>query len=185
MKRSLRLASAGLLLASTLPLTAHAESSSNAGTGTVSTTARVDFQVTIPRFVSLRIGSNSSIDQITFAPTGAQIAAGTAVGGGGGDLGSGKVTVRIVGNGGDISLAAASTTALSDGTTTIPWTEISVANDNGAPAHPTVGSGSVPLTASAAGVVVVSGDWTYTFLNSAVLPSGTYNGRITYTASLP
>ena len=60
-----------------VPFAANAESTFVTGAGAQSTNARVDFQITIPRFVSLRVGSAAgTISLVTFAPTAAQMEAG-------------------------------------------------------------------------------------------------------------
>ena len=46
-----------------VPFAANAESTFVTGAGAQSTNARVDFQITIPRFVSLRVGSAAADDQ--------------------------------------------------------------------------------------------------------------------------
>src|SRR5262249_191721 len=67
------------LLAATAvaPMLAHAESSTTSGAGALNVTAHVDFQITIPKLVFLRVGTgtgtlgggyanNATVDQITW-----------------------------------------------------------------------------------------------------------------------
>jgi hypothetical protein len=177
------------------PFAANAESTLATGTGPLSTTARVDFQITIPKFVSLRVGSAGAVapNLVTFAPTAAQMDAGGVVTGGGGDLGGGVVTAIVRGNGGNVTLGASTLGALQNGSNTIAWTEITTATSVPALTPPVLANGpstSTTVTAAANGVVNQSAAWTYSYANSAVVPAGTYggvnvnNGRVTYTASV-
>ena len=176
------------------PFAANAESSFASGAGALSTNARVDFQITIPKFVSLRVGSAAApISLVTFSPTAAQIDAGGAVAGVGGDLGGGVVTAIVRGNGGNVTLAASTLGALQNGANTIDWTEITTATSVPALTPPALANGaSVSTTVSAAanGVVNQTAAWTYTYDNTDVVAAGSYggvgvnNGRVTYTASV-
>lgn len=187
MKHSLRLASAAMVLASTMPLTAQAESTFNTGnTANLSTQARVNFQITIPKFVSLRVGTaGATVDTIAFSPLAADVGNNVSQAGTGGDLTNGKVTVRVAGNNGDITLAATAGATLLSGTDTIPWTQITVTPAGGAPAHPAVNGGNVTLTATNKVVNIAAGDWTYAYANASVVAAGTYTGQVTYTATVP
>jgi len=172
------------------PFAANAESSFVA---TGPATARVDFQVTIPTFLSLRVGSTgTTIDRIDFAPSAANLGNSTAVAGTGGNLGGGAVSANVRGNGGNMTLLASTgplVNALGD---LIDWNQISTISSNasGLPAPVLVNSPSttsVPLTANLANgrVTNLDANWTYSFLNQTVLPEGTYSGRVTYTATMP
>lgn len=177
-----------------VPFAANAESTLATGAGALSTNARVDFQITIPKFVSLRVGSAAAaISLVTFSPTAAQMDAGGAVAGAGGDLGGGVVTATVRGNGGNVTLGASTLGALQSGTNTIAWTEITTATSVPALTPPVLANGlstSTTVTAAVNGVVNQSAAWTYSYANSAVVPAGTYgginvnNGRVTYTASV-
>ena len=178
------------------PFAANAESTFNTGAASgLSTQARVDFQITIPRFVSLQVGSTAAaIDLITFNVTAAQMDAGGTVTGTGGNLSNGAVTARVRGNGGSVTLAASTAGALQSGTNTINWTEIATATTDPLLNPPILVNGasvSTTVAAAANGVVNRTATWTYTYANSVVVPPGTYGGtgvnqgRVTYTASLP
>jgi len=171
---------------------AHAESAFTTGnTANITATARVDFSVTIPKFVFLQVGTgtnmatNAAIDVITFSVGAAAVGNGTAVAGTGGDQTNGKVTLRVRGNNGDMTLAATGPATLLSGTDQIAWTQITVVAANGAPAHPAVGGAAVTLPATGKVVNIPNGDWTYAYANAAVVPAGTYTGRVTYTATTP
>lgn len=179
---------------------ASAESNFQTGTGTLTATARLDFQITIPRILFLQVGTgtafaaNPTIDLVSFAPTAAQIATPTAVA-----STPASVAARLVGNGGPISLTATTTGPLTTGTAgeTISWTQISAASSS-ALTHPAlVDSGAGAATNFTAKVNNLSANWTFTFTPPTVPPAaGTYGGpgsatagvnggRVLYTASMP
>jgi len=174
-----------------LPLAVQAESNVTTGTGTITATARVNFSITIPRFIFLQVGTgtflaaNGTIDTISFTPTVAVVGNGTAVAAtaGSGNLGNGGVTVRIVGNAGNVTLGATGPANLTSGGNTIPWTQIATAITGGA-THPTINGTNATFTATA-NVVNVSGTWVYSYLNTVTPASGTYTGTVTYTATTP
>jgi len=172
-----------------LPATVHAESRVTTGTGTINAQARVNFSVTIPRFIFLQVGTgtllanNTTIDTISFAPAVNIVGTGTTVAGSGGNLGSGGVTVRIIGNAGNVSLGAGGPANLTSGANTIPWTQISTAITGGA-THPTINGTNANFGASG-GVVNINGTWVYSYLNTVTPASGTFTGQVQYTATTP
>lgn len=192
------------------PQWAAAESDVNTAAGPSSTaTARLDFQIVIPRVLFLQVGTgtvpiddNSNVDLITFTVPAANLGDGTNVAGTGGNLTGGAVDVRVFGNNGNISLAAASggSADINNGSgDTIPWTELLVTAAAGAGGsgftatsitHPTINGAATTITATNK-VVRQHGTWTYAYDNSTAYAAGTYggananNGRITYTATLP
>jgi hypothetical protein len=174
--------------------------------------ARLDFSIVVPQVLFLRVGTSAgntvtdgTINAISFTPAAANIGNGVAVAGVGGDIGAGAVTVRVFGNGGNISLNSATTGPMANvAGQTIPWTEIGVVAAAlavptagytvGAVVHPTFnpaalgGNGTATALAAAANVVRVEGSWTYRYLNTNVVGAGTYGtaaraGRVTYTAT--
>lgn len=162
---------------------------------TGSAEARLDFRVTIPSVLFLQVGSGSfpnddaTVDEIVFAPTPAEIAAGGAVGAtaGSGDQGNGVVTVRVFGNQGPITLTSTATPLASAGDV-IPWTEIGVLSS--VITHPTfdaAGAISTTLpTTSGVRVTNLTGTWEYEFRNTDdAVAEGEYTGTVTYTASMP
>lgn len=189
-------------LALGLPLVAGAESNFTTGAGTpLTASAKVDFTIIIPKFISLRVGTAGAgnIDLITFTVPAASVGAGGAgIAGTGGDLTGGAVTARVTGNNGQISLTSLSTGALSNGTDTIPFTEITTAtatltSATALPAPVLTNGLSAAVSPALTGTKITNQDakWTYNYANSAVVASGTYggvgvnNGRVTYTASMP
>ena len=172
------------------PLAARAESNVTTGAGSISATARVNFSITIPRFIFLQVGTgtllaaNPAIDTISFAPALAVVGDGTPVAGTGGNLTGGAVTVRIIGNGGNVTLGATAPVAgMTSGGNSIPWTQIATAITGGA-THPTINGGNATFTATA-NVVNITGTWIYTYLNTVTPASGTYTGQVLYTATTP
>jgi hypothetical protein len=209
MKRSKLLAiasAAGAALAIIPP--ALAESNFVTGGGALSASAKVDFQITIPKILYLRVGTGSAyatgtlanvntVDLIQFAVPAASVGNGTAITGTGGDLSGGVVTAALIGNNGTITLYATATGALSNGAESINFSEISTAAGTltsatalAAPTLTNATSANVTIT-PAAKVVNRDARWTYTYLNTAPQAAGIYggvnvnNGRVTYTASMP
>ena len=192
------------------PMLANAESSTQTGAGALTATARLDFSITIPKVLFLRVGTgglfgaaaNATIDTINFTVPFANVGNGAAVAAtaGSGDLGNGSVTALLRSNAGVVTLTANTTGALTDATAdTIPWSEIAIANSNlvaPAFANPFPHLAALPLTGASANfapapvakVTNVGSTWTYSYKNTNTVPFGTYgptaNGRVTYTATV-
>jgi hypothetical protein len=210
MKRLLLVAA----LAALAPLAAQAESNFVTGAGALTAAAKLDFSITIPKVLFLQVGTGTNfsnittVDSIGFSVPAASVGNGTAVAGSGGDLTNGAVTVRVRGNGGNVTLDNSVSGPLSNGSgATVQWSEITVTPGtlasttpgftNAAITHPpfntTAGGGtSATPTALAAtgGMVRKEGSWTFAYANSAIVPAGTYgtsanNGQVTYTAATP
>lgn len=177
------------------PLGANAESSFQTGAGALNTSARVDFQVTIPRFLALRVGTTGApIDLVSFTVPAANVGNATPVAGTGGDLGAGSVTASVLGNGGNVTLQATTAGPIGNGSAgSINWTQITTASSNPSLPAPTLTNGpsGAVAVAATAGVVNQTATWTYSYANTDVIEAGTYGGvntnnsRVTYTASLP
>jgi hypothetical protein len=211
MKTSRALISLAGAAAMLLPLAASAESNFQTGAGALTSTAHVDFQVTIPKVLYLRVGAGSAyptalttvatIDVVSFAPSAAVVGNNTPVAGTGGDLTGGVETAAIISNSGNVTLNATATGALSDGALgdSISYAQIATAAAAltasytllAAPVLTNGVSGNVVLTAPATKVITADAKWTYSYLNATTPPAGTYgltvanNGRVTYTASMP
>jgi hypothetical protein len=179
---------------------------SNFVTGTVavapSASAKLDFRVTIPRVLYLRVGAgtdfanNTAVDLIDFAPAAAAVGNGVAVAATAtsGDLTNGAVTVRIYGNNGNITLNSANTGPLNNGTATqtIPWSEITVTPaalaattsgyTNSAITHPAFssaaagGNGTATTLTATNNVIRQEGKWTFAYANTGLPGAGTYGG---------
>ena len=204
------LAALSAIAAIATPMLANAESSTQTGAGALSATSRVDFVITIPKVLFLRVGTgglfgaaaNATIDTINFTVPFANVGDGTSIAAtaGSGDLGNGAVTALLRSNAGVVTLTANTTGALTDATAdTIPWSEIAIANSNlVAPAFantfphlaalPLTGASANFAPAPVAKVTNVGSTWTYSYKNTNTVPFGTYgptaNGRVTYTATV-
>lgn len=184
-------------LAMAVPMFASAESQLVIGTGSAS--ARLDFRVIVPRVLFLgvgtgaaAVGNNTTVDTVTFDYSGnpADLGTGTAAN----TITGNVVPVRVVGNAGQITLAANTTGALTNATAdTIPWSEISASSSLAAlpsPVIPNTGAGATSNVTLSSGTKITdrSANWTFSYANSAVVAPGTYgttNGRVTYTAAMP
>lgn len=206
MKHTTKATILGLALSCALVPLAQAESSvATGGTGSLTTSAKLDFQVVIPRVLFLQVGTgptntltaNTTVNGIVYNVPLASVGSGTAVAAtpASGDLGDGKVTAKVVSNAGDVSLTSTTTGALSSGTNTIPYSQITTATNNASlPAPVLVAAGGTSAAVSipaVTGVVNRSAEWTYSYSNTVVVPAGTYGGvntqnsRVTYTATTP
>lgn len=202
MRPSFKLIVSAVSLAA-LPSLVLAESDFVVGAGTAS--AKLDFQITIPRVLFLQVGTgtfgvdNTTVDLIEFAPTAADVInAASPISGTGGNLTGGAVTARLFGNAGAITLTSQTSGALNNGgADSISWSEISttVAAISGTLPHPTLadtGAPSVnPAITNGTKVTNLHSSWTYAYSNPAAAAAGTYggvninNGRVTYTAAMP
>jgi hypothetical protein len=181
-----------------MPLLCNAESSFQTGNTALTATAHVDFQITIPKFLSLQVGTaGATIDKITWAPTAAQVGTGTLAGTGGDQTG-GVETAAVTSNAGNVGLSSTTTGPLNDGAAdTISYAQITTTashNTTGttlaAPALVDGATTAITLTAVNK-VVQQDAKWAYAYLNTTTPPAGTYGGtgtngsRVTYTASVP
>jgi hypothetical protein len=211
MPRTSRWARALLLTVTAAPsLLCHAESNVHAGAGAQTSTAHVDFQITIPKFIFLRVGTgtgtvtggsgiNGTIDLITWSPASGTVGNGVALAGTGGDLGGGVETAVVIANRGNVTLTSSTLGALGDGVgDTISYAQIrttasqlTTAQVLRAPALVDGGTRSVVVAAGGSKVVQRDAQWAYTYRNQTTPPPGSYggvnthNGRVTYTASVP
>ena len=191
--RSIRgLAFAGVASLGLIAMTpAVADSEFDIGNGALTANADLDFEIVIPRFLYLQVGSTgTTVDTVTFDLSGVasiadvdtQIGNGTAVDG---DI---TVGVRLVSNAGDVDLeAVGSGTGLTNGTETIPWSQITGTAATGGASGldvPVVGAAAVTIPATN-GVVNRSDTWTFDYENDLLVGGGTYTGTVTYTATAP
>ena len=193
-----------LAVTAVTPLLCQAESNVNSGAGTpLTTTAHVDFQITIPKFIFLRVGTgtgalnaaggfsaapaaNATIDMITWAPTSAQVGTG-ALAGTGGDLTGGVETAAVAANNGTVTLTSTTVGAMSDGAAgdTISYAKITTtashnntATTLAAPNLVDAGSGTVTINPAPGKVVAQDAKWAYSYANDFVPPAGTYGGTV-------
>jgi hypothetical protein len=203
------------LLAATAvaPVLCFAESNVQTGAGALAATAHVDFQITIPKFVFLRIGTgtgalaggwanNATVDQITWAPAPNQVGTGVMAGTGG-DLTGGVETAAVYANGnGNVTLSCTTTGPLNDGAgdtisyTTITTTATTLTSSPALPACTLADGATTTLApiAPVAKVVARDAKWAFSYTNATLPPAGTYGGggagntgagRVTYTAAIP
>ena len=198
---------AGLMLGA-----GQARAESNFLTAAGTATARLDFQIVIPKILFLQVGTgtllanNTNVDRIIFDMTATPGVIGNAAqqtATSGGDVSPGVVTAKVIGNnftGGAVNLVASTGGALSDGAgDTISWSEIAITTAGGATlAHPGTpnlsdsGTTTVSLT-PVNKVINQTGQWTFKYKNTNVPAAGTYgatgaaptNGRVTYTIAMP
>ena len=167
---------------------AYAESDINTGTGALSAVARLDFRVIVPKVLFLQVGTGTAfadvtiIDRVDFTLTAAQATSGAAVAG---VSTGGAINARVLGNGGTVTFGAAGTVGgLTNGAgQTIPWTQIAPTATGGSLIHPVIDAAPVSLAATA-GVVNSSTVYSFNYSNTNVVAAGTYNGQVTYTASV-
>lgn len=181
-------------LALAAPLLASAESQFVVGTGSAS--AKLDFRVVIPRVLFLGVGTGAAalsttatVDRLTFDYTsnpntiGSGAAAGSITNTGG--FASNAFPVRVFGNNGQVQIAAAGGPNLTSGADTIPFTQITGTSDSTNLPNPVLGAAAVNVAASAGKVTDRTANWTFSYANTVAAPAGTYNGQITYTATMP
>ncbi|MEQ1803896.1 MAG: hypothetical protein ABL900_00815, partial [Burkholderiaceae bacterium] len=191
-KFSIRAISAAVALAAmSASMTTHAESTVQNGAGALSASARLDFRVTIPKVLFLQVGTgtplatNPNINLIDFVVPAANVGDGSVIAAtaASGDLGNGSVTARVLGNNGDVTLTSTTVGALGNGAgDTLSFglisTTPSVLTSGTALAAPALADGATTSTTVPATGRIVNRDarWTFSFLNTAVVPPGTYGG---------
>jgi hypothetical protein len=199
-----------LAVTAVTPLLCHAESTfTTGGASPLTATAHLDFAITIPKFIFVRVNSGTgngsggwatggAIDQIAWAPTAAQVGTGALAPTSGGDIATGVSTAAVAGNSGNITFGTTTTGSLNDTT----GDSISFATISATPAHLSTGTmlafpgladtATTNITLTAVGKVVQQdAKWTWSYANATVPPQGSYGGvntnnsRVTFTASEP
>jgi hypothetical protein len=190
-----------------IPSAAHAESRFVTGTASpLTASANLDFTITIPKFVYVRIGSgtnaanNNAVDSLVYSVPAANVGDGSSIAGTGGDLTGGQVTARVIGNNGTIAFSSTTAGALSNGVgDSISWSQMGVTvaanTTTTALSHPALVDGSTTTLnlAPTSGTKVTNLDakWTFAYKNESIVAAGTYggvntnNGRVTYAVSMP
>ena len=186
--RSIRgLALAGVASLGLIAMTpALADSEFISGSGTLTANADLDFRVVIPRFISFRVGSpGTAVDIVQFDVAAADVGNTTPVNRS--NASGAPIPVALLSNVGNVNLSASgSGTGLSNGTTTIPWSQITGTSSNASALPvPGIGAAATTLTAPASGVISSNANWSFQYQNSSVVGAGTYNGTVTYTAATP
>ncbi len=175
-------------LALAAPMLASAESSIVTGNATTAgATADLQFRVSIPGFIALKIGSGAlltnggSTDVVEFALSDAQAIADGPI------AGNAAVSVALLSNVGNVSFSS-SGLALDDGAgNAIPLSAISVGTTTGNLAHPTFNAAAATVLAtSGAKVINRSGTWAFNYNHlgaTAPVGAGTYQTTVVYTAA--
>ncbi len=178
--------------------------------GTLTATARLDFAITIDKFLFFRVGTgafptaSSTIDTVAFDLSASIPAAGvapvpgnsTAVDWSGAlpSFSAGTTTVlpvQVRANAGAVTLQASPTTPLTSGAHTLPMSHIVVTSSDAnlpAPPIPDTGTGTaVSVTGTAFSNLVTnrSAQWTFAYAGTATPHAGVYAGQVTFTASAP
>ena len=97
------------------------------------------------------------------------------------------VQVALLSNVGSVDFGSAGAD-LSDGTSTIPLSQIAVTTPTGNLAHPAFNATAVTVPATSAGIVNRSGTWAFSYNHqgaTAPVGAGTYTTQVTYTAVAP
>jgi hypothetical protein len=185
-----------IALAVALAVPAIASAESNVVTAG-SANARLDFQITIPRILFLQVGTgtlladNTAVSLMSATVPAANLGDSTPVA-----FGPATIPVRVIGNNGQVTIAATTTGALSNGTDSISFTKIAGSSDSANLPHPGAfvdGGTSATVNVALTGTKLTnqSANWSFTYANDAVVPAGTYGGantnnsRVTYTAAMP
>src|SRR5450755_1129973 len=185
---------------------ARAESNLQTGplVGALTATTHLDFQIVVPKMIYLRVGTGvdrttvATVDLINFSVGAANVGGSSVIAGTGGDLGAGQVTARVISNLGTVTLSTITPNGIKDvAGDTISYGQIALAvaiNTSGTALTPpamTDNSTTTSTIAPVASVVNRDAKWTFTYLNTNVVPAGTYGGintnqsRVTYTAAIP
>jgi hypothetical protein len=192
------------LAASALAVPALAEETTD-NTSPYAAAARLDFTVTIDKFIYLRIGpTGATVPTVGFVlapsippvPTTPVNGTGAAVPWNGGAPGwsvaasNAVLPVEVRSNAGTVTLRASVAAPLSNGSATLPMNALTISSDNaGLPAPPLPASGSgatVSVAGTAFGNLVTqqSANWSFAFAATNP-PAGQYSGQIGFTASAP
>lgn len=202
MKANMKKAMVAVAMASVMGSGSAMAASATDTTTPFSVANNLDLRIVIPAFLYFRVGTDSAtVDRITFSPTAAVLGNSTPVAGTGGDAAGGSgANVAVRGNNGQVTIGTTVTgggTGMGTGTATdgfINYNQISTTSSDAAnfPA-PTLANAGIANTnvvlgggpAGAGKVTVRSAVWTYAYANTTVPSAGTYNGTVTYTATMP
>lgn len=128
------------------------------------------------------IGNNTAVNWNGAAPTFSVAASGNVL------------PVEVRSNGGQVSVFATVTTALTSGSNTIPMNMVSITSSDAAlpaPTLPATGTGtSVNISGGGAGTVnslvtIRTANWTFGYNSAISRTAGNYSGQLSFTASVP
>ena len=149
------------------------------------TTSQVSFSLSpsIPAVPTTpTTGNNTAVNWNGTAPTFAVAASGNVL------------PVEVRSNGGQVSVFATVTTALTSGANTIPMNMVSITSSDAALPAPTIpasGTGtSVNVTGGGTGTVnslvtIRNANWTFGYNSTISRTAGNYSGQLSFTASVP
>ncbi|WP_339558755.1 hypothetical protein [Comamonas sp. MYb396] len=149
------------------------------------TTSQVSFNLSpsIPAVPTTpTTGNNTAVNWNGTAPTFAVAASGNVL------------PVEVRSNGGQVSVFATVTTALTSGANTIPMNMVSITSSDAALPAPTIpasGTGtSVNVTGGGTGTVnslvtIRNANWTFGYNSTISRTAGNYSGQLSFTASVP
>ncbi len=188
-KLAIRITALAALFAT--PLVAVAESTLIEGAGAAA--ADLNFRVVLPRVLFLAVGTgsagtalgnNATVNRATFNYSANPQAVGT--GAPAAAITGRTVRVRVYGNNGQVTITATNPANLVSGSNTIPFSQFTVTSTSPAnlPA-PSMGGGVVNPVLNTARVTNRAANWRFTYANTVTPASGTYNGQVTYTATMP
>ena len=182
------------------PTQALAEATIATGAGALSTNARLNFRVVMPRFLRFRVGAAGGvINLIAFAPTAEQVGTSASLAGAGGDLGGSTVTVGVWSNAGQITITPTNNSggtglrAVAPADGAISYAEISTSTSSAfipSPVLSNAGGSAALVTPTTLPVTLRTGSWTYNYANTTIPAASVFGtsargGRVTYTASSP
>lgn len=189
MKKAIVLKSA-LAVALAAPLMASAESQLATGTNTTAgASARLDFRIVIPGFISLRVGpgaimtNDTNVGEVLFNVSEAQATADGLIN----PTSGAPVEVALRSNVGTVAFRATGAD-LTDGTDTIPLTRISATVASGDLSHPAFNAPALNVAPTSGRVINRSGTWNFTYNHQGAtnpVAAGSYTTQVTYTAALP
>ncbi|TDS84510.1 hypothetical protein [Comamonas sp. JUb58] len=206
--------SLALVIAGTKAQAASATAGPSATVPIATPAVALNFSIQIDKFVFLRIGDGAwptpggTTSQVSFSlspsipavPTTPVNGSNTAVNWSGtappfAVTASGNVLpVEVRSNGGQVTLFATVTTALTSGSNTIPMNMVSITSSDAAlpgPTIPATGTGtSVNVSGGGAGTVnslvtIRTANWTFGYNSAISRPAGNYSGQLSFTASVP
>lgn len=199
------------LLTGLIAVSAKAELSTMAGTNanpnrSLTATARLDFNINIDKFIYFRVGGVSSIDTVSLTTTASIPTSTTPVTATNGNnqpvawngtapsfatTNAVVLPVQLQSNAGQVNIKTTVSSALSNGTNTIPFSGLNISSsDSNFPAPPVPDSGtgaSVNVTPTAFSnlVTIRDANWSFAYSSTQGLVAGVYNGQLLFTASAP
>jgi hypothetical protein len=184
MKKTSKLLTLGLLVVFLFCHAGYASAESNLVSGGGDAQAQLDFAIQIPTILLLQVGTiGATVDTITFN-VGDLPGTGPVVGT---SSGANPVPVRaagFVGAGSTMTLTADSSTALTDGTTNIPFSEISW-TATGSFSTSAFDNSAAQQLDQFTGPGNRTGTYAFSYDNNNYYPASTYTGAVTYTLSSP